>query len=147
MQAKQRVFFDIIPTNPDQVQQHAYIMVNVTTGIGIDTLTKTIEERIPIVEEEDVLTSKKVVRTSRYACPCCQTILTALVEVNCSGPFSKKWNEVQGLYLIEIMDDFSRPRCEVTVARLATEKMFYEGRCPHLPRENYVAVRPESDQK
>ncbi len=141
------VTFDTDPTpNPDAIVGHSRHVVNVSTGIGMDVLRRIIEEHIPIVNHERVGTKKRVIRTSRYECPCCHTGLMALIEVECDGLMTGTEQErrrVEGLYEIEIVPDHSGTK--VTVRKFSGTEIFV-GRAPYLPQKDY-ASNPEALQE
>ena len=145
---RQQVMFSVAPTaDPNATIGHARSVVNASDGIGMDVLRKINEERIPIVESDEVYTTKEVIRTDRYECPCCNTDLTALVSVHCEGLVTKEWGVVQGLYRVIISPDHGG--CKVTVEKL-TGNTIYEGLTPYLPQKDYradVAARKEIEDR
>jgi hypothetical protein len=133
----QQVIFNVVPTaDPDATIGHARYVVNASDGIGMDVLRQIVEQYIPTVENDEVRTTKEVIRTDRYECPCCNTDLVALVRVYCEGLVTKGWDAVEGLYRVRISPDHGN--CRVAVEKLIG-KTIYEGRTPYLPRKDYKA--------
>lgn len=130
--------FDVVPTpNPDEAVGHARYVVNASTGIGMDVLQQIVKERIPVVNNDQVVTEKTITRTSRYECPCCNTDLAALVAVNCNGLYTKEWEAVMGLYRVSISPDHGN--CKIVVEKLVGTTI-YEGRTAgYLPQKDYDA--------
>jgi len=135
---KQNVTFNVVPTtNPDEAIGYARYVYNATTGIGMDVLKQIIEERVPVVNNDQVVTEKTIIRTARYECPCCNTDLTALVLGSCQGLMTEEWDSVEGLYRVSISPDHGN--CAITVEKLTGTKI-YEGRTAHyLPRPDFNA--------
>jgi len=134
---KQHVKFAVAPTeNPDGVVGHARYVSNSSNGIGMDVLAGIVEKYIPFVNNDQVVTHKEIIRTDRYECPCCNTSLTALVRVYCTGLMTPEWDEVSGLYEVSI--EPAHGACEVTVMKLEG-RTIHAGRTPYLPRKDYKA--------
>jgi hypothetical protein len=133
---RQRVIFDTTPTsNPDEAVDSSRNIVNASTGIGMDLLQQIIEDHIPIVDDEEVITIKEIIRTDRHECPCCDTSLIALVNVHCAGLYKPdEWKKVEDLYKIRILAD--RNSSQVTIDRLRKERI-YKGRANLLPQKEY----------
>lgn len=131
----QKVLFNVVPTaNPDEAVGHARYVYNASNGIGMDILEKIVSEHIPFVDHPEVSTEKTIIHTSRYECPCCNTDLSALVEVRCQGLFISDWKKVEGLYSIMISPNHGG--CDIKVEKLSGSSI-YSGRCAYLPRKDY----------
>ncbi|KPJ85676.1 hypothetical protein AMJ57_02265 [Parcubacteria bacterium SG8_24] len=140
----QRIVFDLAQTdNPDEAVGHARYVINADHWIGDWVLTDIVQKHVPTVDHPQVRTTKVIIRTDRYECPCCNTSLTALVRVICEGLMTDEWAEVQGLYRVDISPDHGR--CKVVVEKLTGTKI-HEGRCDLLPRKDYDA-NPEARQE
>ncbi len=141
---KQQISFNLTPTiNPDKAVGHARRVINASTGIGMKLLKKVVEEHVPFVDNDEVITNKTIIRTERYECPCCKTELNALVQVYCHGLVVKEWEKVQGLYRVSIFP--CRGGCEVLVEKLSGKKI-YQGRSNYLPRKDYKS-NPEAQKE
>lgn len=133
---KQTISFEVKPTqNPDEAVGHARCVINADSGIGMDVLLKVVEDHVPAVDHPEVQTCKTIIRTSRYECPCCNTDLTALVRVNCSGRVLESWNEVEGLYRVSIAPDHGK--CEILVEKFSGATVFKGKTEGYLPRKDY----------
>ena len=131
----QKVIFGVVPSrDPDAVIGHARYVVNADSGIGMDVLRQIIAQHIPSVDHLKVCTTKEIVRTDRYECPCCHTDLSALVRVCCEGLVMEEWEKVSGLYKVGIYPDHGN--CKVIIEKLSGTKIF-EGRCDYLPSKDY----------
>lgn len=130
--------FAMVPTRkPDGVVAYSRYIVNASTGIGMDMLKQIIEERIPIVNNNQAITKKEVIYTTRYECPCCNTSIEALVSVSCQGVYVPDESEkVRGLYRVRI--DPNRGGCDITVEKLSSTTI-YQGRSNYLPKKDYDA--------
>ena len=95
---------------------------------------------VPVVAHNNVRTTKRVIRTDRYECPCCFTDLWALVLVACEGTWTRQWDDVEGLYRVAIYTDYkSHLDCRVMVEKLSGTKVFVADH-PRLPQKDYVCA-------
>jgi len=111
----QTLMFDTAPTAYREGASHH--VVNASTGIGMRRLKQNIKRCIPVVNNNRVITRKRIIRTDRYECSCCGTTLTALIQVDCGGFGTFGRYTVQGLYKISMTPD--RGRCKITVEKLS----------------------------
>jgi len=126
-----RIEFDVWPTaNHEEAIGHARNVVNVRTGIGIERLFSVIREHVPHAKNSGAYTKKIIIRTERYECPCCPTILQALVDVKCCGVHSEKWDEIEGLYLVTICED-------KTIVAKMKQDIIWQGQTEALPKKDY----------
>jgi len=140
----QKVTFEMAPTNnPDEAIGHSRYVYNTSTGIGIDVLEKIVSEHIPVVNHPKVLTEKRIIYTKRYECPCCNTDLSALVDVRCQGVFTNDWEKISGLYSVTIKPDHGE--CKVIVEKLSYSEI-YNGRCEYLPQKDYKSNPVASEE-
>jgi len=134
----QVVTFNVKPTeNPDEVIQYADYVENASSGIGMDILKQIVEEHIPIVDCSEGVTTKEIIRTDRYECPCCATDISAIVRVDYNGgPYSKDVGNIKGLYLIDIYPNRKHTGCRISVNKLQS-KQIYTGCCNYLAKKEY----------
>lgn len=129
--------------NPDAVIGYSRYVFNDNAGIGIEELKREILARIPSAHNPKTDTIYKIVYVERYDCPCCPTILRALVEVRCEGLVTSEWSEVTGLYEVNFTQMMVNDRhCNVSVNKFVPSTIS-EGTALPLPRKDYRKIKGE----
>lgn len=147
----QEVRFDVTPTaNPDEVVESQRFIVNTDHGIGMDFLKEIVTQHVPTLAEDFGKTTKKIIRTDRYECCCCDTQVRALVEVECQITLSlqaarfisdracSERDNAEGLYVVNIGRRLESgvENTSFTVEKLSGSEI-YKGSCNPLPRKDY----------
>ncbi len=151
---RQQVVFDVTATPNPEIQPYTlHFVVNPSNGIGIEQLKQIVEERIPLpyVEESgDVLVTKRIIRTDRIECQCCNTALVALVTVSHKDRPLARRDETEELYRVVIepqgTDHLQKGDSMITVEKLFGSTI-YKGRAPYLPQRDYDANSAAQEER
>jgi hypothetical protein len=137
------IFQNEATENPDAVIGYSRYVFNDNAGIGIEELKRELLSRIPPAQNPETKTLYRILYVERYDCPCCPTMLRALIDVGCEGLFTDEWREVTGMYEISFTAVMVADRhCNVSVNKLVPRTVS-EGTALPLPRKDYRKIKGE----
>lgn len=140
--------FAIVPTpNPDEAVPHGRWVYNDSTGLGMDILLQVVKEHVPEVQNPEAFTTKRIIYTARYECPCCPTSIDAFVQVDCEGLYTEDTDRVVGLWSVSIyrrnhLYDPSKSEYKARIEKLVGRSEYEcEYETKPIPKKDYSTPR------
>lgn len=115
---------------------------NIEDGVGMPTIMALIRDKLPVARWNGAETHKDIVRTTRSHCPCCPTVVMALVRIWVEGTWDERAKQIIGLYQVTVGGSYEGclPDSPFKIEKL-------DGRVIDCGRTRTLARPPKRDEK